>query len=908
MRTKKLPFLIASSIGTLGFVSFLLSCSSQEIKKENTKNDNFKTPQNDQPEIAKEPEIVEDQKNSETEAAQQRNSLEIFEDLENIALSDQFFNLLLENEDLSVQQVIQVFNVKLDSNHISDALKSKISQEKNHNFLFNAFKNNFESDLALLSSKSQIQIQISKLLSSKVIASKIPWLKELLQIKANWNASKKDSSFVLSLNDFPEASINYQRTGISHTEINGTNLITSLIKDLKDVISIYKIVRKAVLEDLAFEDKNQQEAFLNWKQSVENLSFKEALTSFNYLELTSWLERKKYESTLSSEIESPAFEIYSKPDLAEYKKDFLSKAIEAKKAGITFNANNPVKQYFLDHLIKMYEFYKTDDHLYLQAEQRLKFLIDKYQNNYNEVVLVQWGIDDNDQWSLYPTKYLSSKYMTLRMTDELIASFLKNYDHDKKYIYKGEPIQLISEENIEALNLLTKFKSPEAQKFIKDSYNFTTSTWSYLSNVRNQNDYREYLQKSLNEELLVEDKDFNDIQTFSERYPEYASKYFFNYTGEIDPNVEYHYETVEKEFTKSKKPVYTNVIYKNVDYDKYALAFSAFPQEGNGILVDRTDYDSFFANLYFDKPNYFVDKLLRPDWEVQINPIKINDASSKVITSFNQYTYQNGRSVKLKDRIVIKEHNLSQPTSLDLSNYYVQNSQYPIPLYLNWIAKWKEILPKIINPQWTEKQKIEAVSYYILNNTTYLSGLNTDGNLYNFNSEGNGFYSPFAIFGKDKQLQCVGYSSNLSLALTLLNIPVRIVGGELLQDGFATTQAGGHAWNEVYLDGRWKIVDLTNLDNQDHIEEIDLLQEELTQEELADYILNKEANMDQLIQERNDRNDLRPDISNYMDIIFKYKNPSPYEYKGISEYFTKNQSQQPSWNEWIKIRKVVDGV
>jgi len=62
----------------------------------------------------------------------------------------------------------------------------------------------------------------------------------------------------------------------------------------------------------------------------------------------------------------------------------------------------------------------------------------------------------------------------------------------------------------------------------------------------------------------------------------------------------------------------------------------------------------------------------------------------------------------------------------------------------------------------------------------------------------------------DGKAVCAGYSDLFYQAMDGLNIPVRDVGGIVLKT------SGGHAWNQVQIDGQWYNVDLTNVDSGNH--------------------------------------------------------------------------------------------
>ncbi len=123
----------------------------------------------------------------------------------------------------------------------------------------------------------------------------------------------------------------------------------------------------------------------------------------------------------------------------------------------------------------------------------------------------------------------------------------------------------------------------------------------------------------------------------------------------------------------------------------------------------------------------------------------------------------------------------------------------------------RDVLRKICTDDMTDVQKAHAIYDWIMWKVTYdtpatyessgealsayyLEGVFGDGNT----KIGGIAYSPYAV--------CDGMSKAYSLMCNIEGIPcVRVIG----KAGKSLAEAGGHAWNKVYIDGAWYVVDCT---------------------------------------------------------------------------------------------------
>lgn len=117
----------------------------------------------------------------------------------------------------------------------------------------------------------------------------------------------------------------------------------------------------------------------------------------------------------------------------------------------------------------------------------------------------------------------------------------------------------------------------------------------------------------------------------------------------------------------------------------------------------------------------------------------------------------------------------------------------------------KSVLRNIIDDNMTDFEKIKAIHDYLVLNVTYDDDLlklamnnSTDISKYN------GFYLE-GVFN-DKRAVCEGISKAFTVLCNIEGIKCVVVTGKQ-----ANNPSGmGHAWNKVYLDGKWYIVDVTS--------------------------------------------------------------------------------------------------
>lgn len=123
----------------------------------------------------------------------------------------------------------------------------------------------------------------------------------------------------------------------------------------------------------------------------------------------------------------------------------------------------------------------------------------------------------------------------------------------------------------------------------------------------------------------------------------------------------------------------------------------------------------------------------------------------------------------------------------------------------NVYEKIKEVLRNIIDDRMSDYEKIKAIHDYLILNVTYDNDLLNLAyqNVEDINSY-NGFYLEGVFI--DKLAVCDGISKAFSVMCNLEGIPCVSVTGAQLEN----PNGLGHAWNKVFLDGKWYIVDVTS--------------------------------------------------------------------------------------------------
>jgi hypothetical protein len=183
-----------------------------------------------------------------------------------------------------------------------------------------------------------------------------------------------------------------------------------------------------------------------------------------------------------------------------------------------------------------------------------------------------------------------------------------------------------------------------------------------------------------------------------------------------------------------------------------------------------------------------------PEGELETYPAKAEDGSFKVNVNlrFGKGTYtvwagDNPRKFDGKIRFKVKNTETEDMRYLAPSAY-VDSDHEDI----------KTLAEELISPDMTEMEKIHAIHRWVTSNIeydyeAYLKGENVMRTASETIKRGKGV--------------CRDYSFVVAALARAVNIPAKVVYGNARDAGGWGAQL--HAWNELYIDGRWVIVDTT---------------------------------------------------------------------------------------------------
>ncbi|MEE3928224.1 transglutaminase domain-containing protein [Mycoplasmopsis ciconiae] len=581
------------------------------------------------------------------------------------------------------------------------------------------------------------------------------------------------------------------------------------------------------------------------------------------------------------------------------------------------------KRYLINDLKNILKHFQQRSGMYRQVEKRIEFFIENLEKNNTENVIFQWGVDDNDSISLKPTKYFAKKTFVLKNIDlTTLVSYINFYKKYKWVIVDPQnAIQPIDEQNLELFNQTNKFKNnPQLKEYIDhvEGFHFVRATGDFIPNKELDKYNPEYKNESLafiqnDDSSFTLENYFNYADSWRkkpasdvnvqyknpwDKYNEYDElSYIENFSGKYDKPIYKNFETPFEMYDSQaefeyKENIGTRFIKDNPNKNYFSsslpiknLDFKAYEKYNPTVSNDQKDYYGFYQSniwneLIFEKPQFLSDFSISNQYLYK-----------KTIDRFENYEYRwyydennNKKYVYASDYVALDD--IYQNTSNyfyrvinDKVNYHKnvkefnQNNNFS-EFFYKWKDEWKKVLEKIIDKNWSVRQKIEAVIFYITTNVYYLDIERS------YNYEGYSISTPFSIFTASREIQCMGYTANFSMALSLLDIPVRQIGATVLENdsskNFESLVAdGGHAYNEALVDGEWLVFDLTNADNSER---------DGTGYESFEFDIKK------TFMRRDDKwltDNYRLDPNSYIATIWKYQNPSGVTYAGLPTTFLK---------------------
>lgn len=465
---------------------------------------------------------------------------------------------------------------------------------------------------------------------------------------------------------------------------------------------------------------------------------------------------------------------------------------------------------------------------------------------------------------------------------ERLTYFRDNFDNGKGN-YKGQ--WFITKDKRYTLNPGTEDNIKWRLPYMRDErYGLIKLTKEYIIDwLKN---YDKWLWV-INDETKIEEinldkvKMFNHYKDFKDNYIAETFKDYENFNINV---LRWKYDyfkskfELEKQFNKLAE-IYSknnfeinnqNSLFNFLENPLIPAKFNLGSYMNYNFINKKSKYE-FASSVYYDflveNPNFFSNFYQNPNGSLKIK------ATGILKTTQNNYNYP-------------KASKLDEYNRPDFSIREEDNK----PQLKQWLQNWITFLPKYISKNWNTKQIIKALSFYITSNVNYMFN-NFE---YPFNTDGNNFYNPSSLFETDRTLQCYGYSQNLSMSLSLLNIPVRIMGGTMYGDiNNPLVSTGEHAWNEVFVDNKWVSVDLTFADYQDAYS---LFNSELDEKEIF------------LDRDSGSRTMFRLDYTSYITTIIKYLNKDEngnyvHNYIDLPTHYSTNPENELKWENMLPILK-----
>lgn len=272
-----------------------------------------------------------------------------------------------------------------------------------------------------------------------------------------------------------------------------------------------------------------------------------------------------------------------------------------------------------------------------------------------------------------------------------------------------------------------------------------------------------------------------------------------------------------------KEPFDSNILYTCTSYEELLLMFNCAILKNATKLKCKLEFEyeslqSLLNDLCDDEeiPTAFhVDTKLSNNIFECTFEYTIKPELSSTYTYYQQY-----------DSLNITKTNETRPSDFD--NFAINNSLYIYDVETSdqlfyalergvkphcalgskaevVYQEMKKVLRTIINDNMTDVEKVIAIHDYLIMNVTYDEEVI---NLLYQNITNASNYQSFYLEGVflDKKAVCEGISKAFASMCNVEGIPCVMVEGKPK----ANPQGAGHAWNKVYVNGNWYIVDITS--------------------------------------------------------------------------------------------------
>ncbi|QDY86918.1 hypothetical protein FRW55_01940 [Mycoplasma anserisalpingitidis] len=533
---------------------------------------------------------------------------------------------------------------------------------------------------------------------------------------------------------------------------------------------------------------------------------------------------------------------------------------------------------------------KINEHFLDIKDLKLRYI--PTEENIEEIVKIfdEFKNNKNNNFDIYITKTIQnyidyfSKGNFFPLIVERLTYFKNNFDfgikeHTMQWFITKDKNFTLSPGNAENIEWRLPYMRNSRYGLIKLNSEYIIS---WLKN------YDEWLWV-INDEEKIGEINLENVKAFN---------HYKDFKNEFIANEFKNYENFNINVSDWKYKVDNKIILNNL-YNELLKIYNANSFEINDWNSEINFNDNPYIPINFDFNLYrkYINNTIK---QVEYTRTIIYDLLTEQPNFFSNFYQLPLYTLKVNNQYFSKEKNEDDTFDFPYINKlfldndgwieekYNENRKNIIDQLILWRKNWETLLSKYISKNWNKKQIILALSFYITSNVMYMYN-----NIpFSFNTDGNNFYNPASLFETDRTLKCYGYSQNLSLALTLLNIPVRIISGYIFDDiQNPLVSSGGHAWNEVFIDNKWVSVDLTFADYQ---------------ESWSNF--NSELNLEEIFLNRDSgsRTMFRLKYISYITTIIKYLNKDEngnyvHNYIELPTHYSTNPETELKWENMLPL-------
>ena len=265
-----------------------------------------------------------------------------------------------------------------------------------------------------------------------------------------------------------------------------------------------------------------------------------------------------------------------------------------------------------------------------------------------------------------------------------------------------------------------------------------------------------------------------------------------------------------------------NITYTVNDYEELLLLFEATVLNRSLKLncVLKYDYGNFDTVLQSLVDDCSVSSTFKVSSALLINNLELTfnyediptTTTSKIhieqYSSKNYEKYNSSRTSNFDDFAINKSKYSYKVSTTEQLVYVLERNVKPIcekgSAAENVYNKIKSVLIEIIDDNMTDIEKVKAIHDWIILNVVY------DHELLNlvYQNKAVGQYNGFYLEGvfEDKKAVCEGIAKAFLVMANIEGIPCVLVEGKQASN----PNGVGHAWNKVFVDNKWYIIDATS--------------------------------------------------------------------------------------------------